>query len=269
MQWWCSARGIPWSWTWQPYPGVWALVAVLAVGYAWWVAPAAARHQRVWWAAGLVSLWAGLDWPLGPLGAGYLASVHVVQFLLIGVTAPAFLLLGFPQRLARRWLERPRLAALLGDLSHPAVAFSVFTVVMTVTHWPDVSDALMASQAGAFAIDVGWLAAGLWFWWPVIVEVPERPRFGPMLKTAYLAVNGLLVHPPAAVMLFSEHPVYATYELAPPIPGVNVLDDQQLAGGIMKVGLAWLMAVGIAVVIWRWHRGRAVPQEARGAATSL
>ena len=267
MQWWCSAQGVPWSWTWQPYPGVWGVIAVVGAAYVRWIAPAACGRRRAWFALGLVALWAGLDWPLGPLGAGYLASVHVVQFLLIGVTAPALLLLGLPPVLARRWLERPRLASLLGDLTHPVVAFSAFTVVMTVTHWPDVSDALMASQLGAFAIDMGWLVAGVWFWWPVIVEVPERPRFGPMLKSVYLAVNGLLVHPPAAVMLFSEHPVYRTYELAPPIPGVHVLDDQQLAGGVMKVGLAWLMAVGIAVVIWRWHRGRAAGRAAEQPVT--
>ena len=30
VQWWCSARGIPWKWRWTPYPGVW--IAVIALG---------------------------------------------------------------------------------------------------------------------------------------------------------------------------------------------------------------------------------------------
>ena len=34
MQWWCAAQGVPWSWTWRPYPGVWLFIAALAIG--WW-----------------------------------------------------------------------------------------------------------------------------------------------------------------------------------------------------------------------------------------
>ena len=26
MQWWCSAQGTQWRWTWVPYPGVWLFV---------------------------------------------------------------------------------------------------------------------------------------------------------------------------------------------------------------------------------------------------
>lgn len=258
MQWWCAARGEAWTWTWQPYPGVWLFVALLAVG--WWLAAGgrtASPARRLSTAAGLLLLWAGLDWPLGPLGAGYLASVHVTQFLLIGVTAPALLLLGLPRAaIARGVRARPRLGALLADLTHPVVAFCAFNVSMTVTHWPSVSDAMMGSQLGAFVVDVAWLLAGLWFWWPVIVEVPGRPRFGPMLTVLYLALNGLLVRPPAAIMLFSEHPAYVLYELAPRIGGIDPVDDQQLAGGLMKAGTAWTMALGIAGVVWAWQRRR-------------
>lgn len=252
MQWWCAARGVPWDWTWQPYPGVWAFIVLLAVAYARTVGRDAEGARRRWFAAGLVVLWAGLDWPLGPLGAGHLATVHVLQFLLVGLVAPACILLGLPR--SSVWPTPAPPPSWLTDITHPVVAFCAFNVVMTVTHWPAVSDAFMATQLGAFAVDVTWLGAGLLFWWPIILDIPARPRFGPMLQVVYLALNGLLVRPPAAIMLFSEHPVYATYELAPPFPGWSTLDDQQFAGGIMKAGTAWIMAVAIGVVVWRWHR---------------
>ena len=31
MSWWCAAQDTAWSWTWQPYLGVWMLVASLVV----------------------------------------------------------------------------------------------------------------------------------------------------------------------------------------------------------------------------------------------
>ena len=29
MQWWCAAQGVPWTWRWQAYPGVWLFVLAL------------------------------------------------------------------------------------------------------------------------------------------------------------------------------------------------------------------------------------------------
>src|SRR5690606_41741895 len=34
MQWWCSATGVAWSWTWQAYPGVWLFIGLIAFAYA-------------------------------------------------------------------------------------------------------------------------------------------------------------------------------------------------------------------------------------------
>jgi putative membrane protein len=83
--------------------------------------------------------------------------------------------------------------------------------------------------------------------------VPERPGMHPMGKMAYLSLNAFLIRPPFAMMIFSEHPIYAIYELAPP-PGGNALDDQQFAGVIMKIGLAWIMFAGVVAVFQAWRR---------------
>ena len=43
---------------------------------------------------GLLLVWAALDWPIGTLGGGYLASMHSVQWLMLSQVAPPFLILG-------------------------------------------------------------------------------------------------------------------------------------------------------------------------------
>jgi putative membrane protein len=132
---------------------------------------------------------------------------------------------------------------------------------MTVTHWPSVVDGLMRTQLGSFALDAAWLAAGVLFWWPLIAPVPERRGFSPLARIGYLALNAFLIRPPFAMMIFSEDPIYRIYELAPP-PAGNAMDDQQLGGVIMKIGTAWVLFAGVAVIFLQWVRSE---REAAGS----
>ncbi|MDA1095693.1 MAG: cytochrome c oxidase assembly protein [Chloroflexi bacterium] len=211
------------------------------------------RWRRISFGLAVFLLWASLDWPLGPLGAGYLASVHMTQFLAVGVAAPALLLLSLPPAAYDGLLGRPRILYVLDGITSPMSAFFLFNIGMTVTHWPGVVDTLMPTQFGSFLLDAAWLAGGLIFWWPVIAPVPHRPGFHPLGKIAYLALNAFLIRPPFAMMIFSERPIYSIYELAPP-PGGDAVNDQQFAGAIMKIGTAWIFFVGVVVLFKRWVR---------------
>jgi putative membrane protein len=258
VQWWCSAQGIAWDWSWRPYPGVWLFLAAL-VGVEIWLGRATAgggapfaRARGAAFAAGIVLLWLALDWPVGPLGAGYLASVHTVQYLLIALLAPPLLLLGTPHRGYARLIGRPRAHRVLRSLTTPALALPAFSLVAAVTHVPWVVDRLMVSQLGSFAIDMAWLGTGLMFWWPVVAPLPVRPRFHPPLQLLYLFPTTLVHSGIAAFLVFSRFPVYATYELAPPTGWFTALDDQQIAGGLM-----WLMSTPfilsvMGIVFFRW-----------------
>lgn len=269
--WWCFAQQAPWSWTWRPLLGVWAGVVLLVLAYRRLLrgvpdgqeSRRTSRWRRVAFSLGLFLLWASLDWPLGPLGAGYLASVHMIQFLAVGVAAPPLLLLSVPPKSFDGLLASPRALYVLEGVTSPLSAFFIFNIVMTVTHWPGVVDSLMPTQFGSFLLDVAWFTGGLIFWWPVIAPVPYRPAFHPLGKIAYLALNAFLIRPPFAMMIFSEHPIYSIYELAPP-PGGDALSDQQFAGAIMKIGTAWILFVGVVVVFKQWVRSE---REAEAAGT--
>jgi len=97
MQWWCAATAADWSWTWRPYPGVWLVIGLIAVAYRGALirarrhATVPSRHP-VYFAIGLACLWATLDWPIGALGAGYLLSVHTLQYIVMTLVAMPLLL---------------------------------------------------------------------------------------------------------------------------------------------------------------------------------
>ncbi|MEN8145897.1 MAG: cytochrome c oxidase assembly protein [Gemmatimonadota bacterium] len=259
MQWWCSAQTAAWAWTWRAYPGVWLIVLAAALAYGWLLRRHAgmsddqpAARRWVGW-AGILCLWVALDWPVGALGAGYLASVHMLQYLLIALLAPALILLGIP---ASVWttratgLLRGRAARVL---FHPLVTLGVFNLVLYYTHIPTVVDGLMPTQLGSFAIDMLWFAAGILFWWPVLVPVPVRPGFSYPMKMGYLFLNTVLGTMPYAFLTFGELPFYGIYELSPPMGAFTARQDQQVAGLLMKVGGGVISWTAITIIFFSWY----------------
>jgi putative membrane protein len=262
MQWWCSAQNTAWSWQWKPYPGVWLFVVM--VGFAFWAwnragARRAGRSSVMHPATvgGLLVLWLALDWPLGALGAGYLASVHMLQFQLIALVAAPLLLRGVSSDALALASGSHSTARLLQRLTAPAAALIVLNAAVLFTHLPPIVDDLMATQIGSFVIDVIWLAGGLLFWWPLILSQPAHPRFVPALRIGYL-VLGLMFSPVmfgvAGFLIYSEHPLFGTYELAPPIPGLSSKSDHVIAGLLMSVGGALVAFIGLTKIFFEWSK---------------
>ena len=258
MQWWCSAQGVEWTWAWQAYPGVWLFVGLLLLGY-WPLHRRMAaegeergRRRGTAYLAGVAVLWLALDWPVGALGAGYLASVHMIQFLMIALVAPPLLLLGIPAPSYRRvagWAPE----SVFRWLTHPLVTLALFTIVLAGSHWPPVVDGLMPTQVGSLLLDLTWLAAGIVFWWPVVAPVPVRTGWAYPAKIGYLIGATLVNTGTFAYLTFTDLPLYATYELAPPFPGISTRDDQTVAGLLMKMGGAAVLWTAITVLFARWY----------------
>lgn len=268
MQWWCAAQGVAWTWTWRPYPGVWIFIGILLLAYLRHFGGGGAdRRCRASFIVGLVVLWAALDWPIGALGSGYLASIHMVQFLLIALAAPPLLLLGIP-RDSYRALEGTRIFAIIRALTVPLASLLFFNAIVVATHWPGLVDALMATQLGSFVLDVSWLLAGLVFWWPVVCPVPHRPRFPMGIRMGYLIVCTVLMTLPYIFLTFGELPFYATYELAPPVGTLDAREDQRLAGLIMRLGGGTILWTAAGVLFWIWYRSENDPQPEPASASS-
>jgi putative membrane protein len=258
MQWWCSATGQPWSWTWRAYPGVWLFIALLGAWY--WGANRRAprppsRTELAWFLTGLASNWIALDWPIGALGAGYLASFHTITYILLSFVAPPCLILGLSEAVVRRTLERPRWAWWLRLAARPWLAMAAFNAIVLLTHVPGVVDTLMVSQPGALLIDLAWLVGGLLLWWPVMAPSPEVVRLQRPMKMAYLFLSTLAPIIPSAFLTFADYPLYATYELAPRIfPVLTARQDQQVAGLLMKLVGDLPVWFGFGVIFFRWAR---------------
>ncbi len=266
MTWWCVARDTPWTWQWQAYPGVWLFVAGLVAAYALFLrrygreagssgSPRATPSAVTYFGLGTFAVWIASDWPIGPLGAGYLASVHTVQFLLLTLVAPPLLLAGLPvEALRRAAAASPPIRGLATAASYPPLALATFTAVLITTHLPPVVDTFKVTQLGSFAFDVAWLLAGIVLWWPASHPLPDvRPLAYPA-RIGYLALAAVAMVAPAAFLTFARFPLYRTYELAPRIGLLSPASDQQIAGLVMKSAGGLVLIAAMSVLFFRWQR---------------
>ncbi len=260
MTWWCSARSTAWTWSWQPYPGVWLFVLLLVVAYVAllrWARPPNAidpdRPRPVSYGLGVLAVWIAADWPVGPLGAGYLVSVHTAQYLTFTMLAPPLLLRGVPTWALRRVLLAAPVARVTRVLTRPLIAFAIFNAVLLATHLPAAVDRLTVSQAGSFLMDMAWLGAGLLFWWQVLGPLPELEPLTLPGRIVFLLLNVFIPTVPAAFLTFADYPIYALYELAPRASGLSANDDQQLAGLIMKIAGGFIIFGTASVLFFRWY----------------
>jgi putative membrane protein len=276
MTWWCSATGQPWTWAWKAYPGVWLFLALLAILYLRAVRRAAeprpsdlqerdsatrepgtpagpSRRAAFYYFAGLLTVWLALDWPIGPLGTGYLVSFHTVSYILLSLVAAPLLLAGIPSAVMLRTAQTPRVGRLLRILAQPLIALALFNAILIGTHIPDVVDGLMRSQLGAFAIDLAWFLGGIVLWWAIMAPPPVCRLTRP-LKMGYLFAATLPPILPAAFLTFADYPLYAVYELAPRALDLPAHSDQQIAGLTMKIIGDLPLWFAFGVIFFRWAR---------------
>jgi putative membrane protein len=252
--WWCTALFEPWEWQWIPYPGIWVASLVPIVLYIRSVTRHSAqvdRRKLVQFVGGMLVFWIASDWPLGTLGAGYLASAHMTQFLLYTLVSAPLLLLGTPEWMARKITSKLRMYRATVWLGTSAVVCGViYNVILMTTHAPATVDALRINQFGSFAMDILWMIAGLVLWLPVVSPLPEGRVESVWAKMIYLfIVTALVAVIPASFLTFATTPLYAIYELAPRIGTMTAIEDQQIAGIIMKLGtipIVW----GTITVMW-------------------
>lgn len=243
------------DWTLQPTVvlGIFALV----VGYLWATRSgrrlgagdrAATGGQRAAFVGGAVTLLLALGPPLDDWSDHYLLSAHMVQHLLLTMLAPPLLLLGTPA-----WLLRWRVVARLGyGLTRPVVAYAIANVVFIAWHLPVLYEAALRVEAVHILEHQIFIATALLAWWPIVGPLPEWPRLSPPLQCVFLAAQTIPGQIVGAFITLAKPGLYAPYDTAPRIFGLDLATDQQVAGLIMWVMSGGVYLLLITVIFLRW-----------------
>ncbi len=244
-----SAVESPWAW--HAHPDVWLLVGVLGFLYWRFARAEASRRQRVLFFSGLAALWLHSEWPVHEIAEKYLLSVHMVQHAGYQLIAAPLMLLGLP-RSAFRWLfVRPGVAF----VTKPLIAAVVFNVVTALSHATGVVNLSLENHLFHFAVHVVLFGAAVVMWMPVLNlgRARELPQLADGARMVYLFLQSVLPTVPASFLTFADGVIYRAYGLAPRVFDLSAVDDQQLAGALMKIYAGSLLWGTIIVIFFRWY----------------
>jgi len=177
----------------------------------------------------------------------------MVQHVSYSIVAAPLMLIGTPTWLAR-WLLSPRwLQATVRYLSRLIPATIVFNLVIIVTHTPIVVNAALEHALVHFGIHTLIFLSSLIVWMPLLSPLPEVPRLQPLARLLYLFLQSVVPTVPASFLTFGAHPLYSFYDHVPRLFGVSALNDMQIAGVVMKIGVGLTIWLIIAILFFRWY----------------
>ena len=222
--------------------------------------------QVVLFSLGVLTIFVATGTPIHDLSERYLLSAHMLQHLLLTLVAPPLLIAGVPSWLWQAMLTGRRVLPVARVALHPLVTFGVFNFLIVVTHLPPVVDYALREHWFHFVVHAGLVGSAMMMWWPVVGGVQGLPRLTYPYQMAYLFVQSLLPAVIASFITFSRTAVYDFYEQAPRVWGISAVEDQQIAGAIMKTAGSLILWSFIAVAFFRWYAKEEA--EARGPAWS-
>ncbi len=247
---------------WRPHLDVVLICLLLEGGYLYAVTQMRAglsgagrvtKHQVVLFTLGVLAIYLAAGSPLHDLAENYLASAHMIQHVLLTLIAAPLLLAGVPGWLWQALLRAPGTMRVAKPLTHPVVAFAIFNAALLLIHLPETIDLQLRAHFFHLLMHGVLVGTALLMWWPVLSPIPELPRLNPPLQLAYLFLQSLLPAIMASFITFSDTVVYSFYEDAPRIWGMTALDDQQVAGGSMKLLGTLILWSYMTVVFFRWY----------------
>ncbi len=270
-------------WQYQPHPEVWVLVLGI-VGLGFYatrvIGPKVVTEdtldangdqmeivtvrQRRFFAAAVVTLAIAADWPMHDIAERYLYSVHMLQHLLISFFIPILFLQATPEWLARLILgggDQER--TWIGKLAKPVVAGIIFNFLAALTHWNGIVQASFDSGPFHYGIHLLIFSSALLMWLPVMGPLPEL-RLSIPGQVVYLFLMSIIPTIPAGWLTFADNPVYPAYDTVERLWNISAVNDQQMAGFIMKILGGFFLWVMIGIKFFGYaNKERAADLEKR------
>jgi cytochrome c oxidase assembly factor CtaG len=204
-------------------------------------------HHLALWMTGLALILIALVSPVDSIADNSLASMHMVQHLLLADLVPIALILGCSKVLLRPITRRVHaIERRAGILAHPAFGVVAYVGSMWLWHIPAMYDAALRHGGVHVLEHLTFAAAGFLYWWHLISPIRSRLRLGGMAPIAYMASTKLLVGALGVGLTFYPKLLYTPYDVGGERWGMTPLNDQHVAGAIMGLEQSLVMGVGLA-----------------------
>ena len=244
------------GWTFAPIVLI-SLAGYLGVYFARWRtsrreggARAASGWRLAAWTGGVITLFVALVSPVDRLGE-QLASMHMVQHLLIADLAPIALTLALTKHILRPATKRIQyIERKAGPFGHPAFGVVAYVGAMWLWHVPYMYDAALRHSGVHVLEHLTFAAAGLLYWWHLLSPIRSRFRLGGMGPVLYMASTKIAVGLLGIVLAFAPNDIYKAYPDVTHL-GLSRLDDLHVAGLIMALEQSLVMGIALAYLFVR------------------
>lgn len=251
----------PYQFSWHLHPDVVLLSIFLLVGYFYAItqlremvsdAGRVKRSQVVLYCSGVATLYLVAGTPVHDISEQYLLTAHMFQHTVFIMVSAPLLLAGIPAWMWQALLRLPGMLRTGKVLTHPVVGFGIFNALQVGTHLPEVMNFTLNTHWFHFFMHMALMASALLMWWPVLSTVPELPRLSSPLRMAHLFVQSLVPTIVAAFVTFADGALYGFYAAAPRMWGLSAVEDQQIAGGVMKLMGSLILWGFMTVIFFQW-----------------
>jgi putative membrane protein len=208
------------------------------------------RKKRLF-ISGLILLFLVKGTPFNTVGH-YLFFVHMIQQSIIYLAVPPLLLYGTPISWVKGIRKNKYVKGAIWLLTRPIIAILLFNVLFSIYHIPLIFDFLMSNMLWMNVASFVLFLCSIIMWLPIISPLPNLFEIKPLYKIAYIFGMGVLLTPACALIIFSKDILYSTYMGIPRLFGVQLLDDQQAGGVVMKVMQEVIYGFIISIIFFQW-----------------
>lgn len=235
------------------------------------------RSEAIYFILAMLTLYIIKGSPIDLLGH-ILFTMHMVQMAFLLLLVPILLIKGIPVWLWKVVLSIKPINLIVKWLTQPIVAIFLFVGMFSVYHLPDVFDTVKLNMTLHSIYTMLLFMSALFMYWPLLNQVEGQHKMKNMTKLAYIAGNAVLITPACALIIFANHPMYATFydasswlkamELCVPIDTLASLNlsgpelfssmtpvsDQQVGGVLMKIIQEIIFGVILYKVFTQWWK---------------
>lgn len=205
-------------------------------------------------------------------------TFHMALMALSYMVVPPLIMLAIPSWLWCYLLDRQPLRC-LKLFTHPILCTVLFNALFSFYHVPAVHDYVMTYYTEHVLYYMILFITALLMWWPIVVPVPEWNTLTHVKKMGYIFLNGILITPACALIIFASDPLYAVYvdkeawvqamgycisgdaaKMLAAFEGPDFfnwfdpIEDQQLGGILMKLFQETMYACVLFFVFTQWFR---------------
>lgn len=267
---------------WSP---VFIAITVIIIGLYFW-AVGKGRHRfpqsepvplykKILFVLGMLLFYLGYGGPLYIVGH-LMFSVHMIQMIVSLLFVPPLLIIGTPRWLLKALVLKIPFKRFLKIFAHPITAIVLFNMMFSLYHIPVIFDYLMVNKLAHNAYQTGLFVSAILMWWTIIAPVPEWNRVSELQRVGLIFLDGLLMTPACALIIFAGSPVYETFTnpvawataISLCLPGTQtvspevieqfmllpLLEDQRLGGVLMKVVQEVLYGSFLGYVFFQWFK---------------